>query len=406
MIKIIKNGVVVSVLLDTRTINKEGTYPVKIKVYYQGKPKYYSVGLCLTSKEELEEALEGKSKECREIQEEIGKELSRILKNVEYLAERGTFSFDRLNTRLGKNIGGTINEMLEAKIKELGENNKFGSKTFYQSTLSLIKRYKKNDVPIRDITAEWLRNFEKFCLKTVNQTTLAINMRNIRAIMNIAKSAGMIREADYPFGRGKYQIKEGLGRKKALNKKQLKAIANYSDGNEFTEFYRDLWLFIYFCNGINVADLINLKFSDIQNGEISFIRQKTKDRTRDSKRIYAPITPEMQSIIDKWGNNPRKSIYIFPFMKTGDDAWEHEKKKKNLTKHINDRMKVIGEKLNIGKITTYVARHTYATVLRNEGVPVAIISPMLGHTSITTTEIYLADLESENRARNAHLLSF
>ena len=112
------------------------------------------------SKEELEEALEGKSKECREIQEEIGKELSRILKNVEYLAERGTFSFDRLNTRLGKNIGGTINEMLEAKIKELGENNKFGSKTFYQSTLSLIKRYKKNDVPIRDITAVWLRDFE------------------------------------------------------------------------------------------------------------------------------------------------------------------------------------------------------------------------------------------------------
>ena len=71
-------------------------------MYYQGKPKYYSVGICLTSKEELEEALEGKSKECRDIQEEIGKELSRILKNVEYLAERGTFSFDRLNTRLGK----------------------------------------------------------------------------------------------------------------------------------------------------------------------------------------------------------------------------------------------------------------------------------------------------------------
>ena len=231
-------------------------------------------------------------------------------------------------------------------------------------------------------------------------------MRNIRAIMNIAKSAGVIREADYPFGRGKYQIKEGVGKKKALNKKQLKAIANYSDGNKFTEFYRDLWLFIYFCNGINVADLINLKFSDIQNGEISFIREKTKDRTRDTKRIYAPITPEMQSIIEKWGNNPRKSIYIFPFMKAGDDAWEHEKKKKNLTKHINDRMKVIGEKLNIGKITTYVARHTYATVLRNEGVPVSIISPMLGHTSVTTTEIYLADLESENRARNASLLSF
>lgn len=231
-------------------------------------------------------------------------------------------------------------------------------------------------------------------------------MRNIRATMNIAKQVGVIRESDYPFGRGKYQIKESSGKKKALNKKQLKAIAEYSDGSMTTEFYRDLWLFIYFCNGLNVADLISLKFSDIQNGEISFIRKKTKDRTRDVKRIYAAITPEMYSIINKWGNDPKKSIYIFPFLKPGDSAWEHEKKKKNLTKLINKRMKMIGEKLNLGKITTYVARHTYATVLRNEGVPISIISPMLGHSSVTTTEIYLADLESEYRAKNASLLSF
>ena len=405
MFKSIKYGVVVTSVLDSRTINKEGTYPIKIKVYYQRKPKYYSVGICM-SKDEWDKLPDSRSSEGRFIQGEIEKEFSRILKNVEFLVENGTFSFDRLNARLGKNIGGTLNEMLEATIKELKDNEKFGSMGSYKTTLSTIKRFKKNEVQFRDITVEWLREYETFCLKTMNQTSLAINLRNIRTTMNVAKAAGMIREADYPFGRGKYQIKEGVGKKKALNKKQLKAIANYSDGNKFTEFYRDLWLFIYFCNGINVADLINLKFSDIQNGEISFIREKTKDRTRDAKRIYAPITPEMQSIIEKWGNNPRKSIYIFPFMKAGDDAWEHEKKKKNLTKHINDRMKVIGEKLNIGKITTYVARHTYATVLRNEGVPVSIISPMLGHTSVTTTEIYLADLESENRARNAHLLSF
>lgn len=407
MIKVVENGVVVSVVLDTRTINKEGTYPVKIKVYYQCKPKYYSTGICLASKAELEEILESKSREYRDIQDAIGRKLGRILENVKYLADRGTFSFDRLDNRLGKNIGGSINEMLEAKINELKEAEKYGSATIYRGTLSLIKRFKKNNtVSIRDITAEWLKEFERFCLRTTNQTTVAINMRNIRVIMNIAKSAGIIKEADYPFGRGRYQIKEGAGKKRALNKAQLKAIAEYSDGNEFTDFYRDLWLFIYFCNGINVADLINLKFSDIQDGEISFVRAKTKDRTREVKRIYATITPEMQAIIDKWGNDPKKSMYIFPFMKAGDDGWEHDKKKRNLTRHINDRMKAIGEKLGIGRITTYTARHTYATVLRNEGVPVSMISPMLGHTSVTTTEIYLADLESENRAKNARLLSF
>lgn len=406
MIKVVKNGVVVSVLLDTRTVNKEGTYPVKIKVYFQGKPKYYPTGICMSTKEELEEVLESKSKKNIEIQDIIGKELSRILKNVDILVERGTFSFSNLNNMLGKNIGGSLNEMISAKIKELENEEKFGSSAFYKGTLSLLKRYMKHDVPIKEVTVEWLNGLEKFILKTANQTTVAMNMRNIRATMNIAKQVGVIRESDYPFGRGKYQIKESSGKKKALNKKQLKAIAEYSDGSMTTEFYRDLWLFIYFCNGLNVADLISLKFSDIQNGEISFIRKKTKDRTRDVKRIYAAITPEMYSIINKWGNDPKKSVYIFPFLKPGDSAWEHEKKKKNLTKLINKRMKMIGEKLNLGKITTYVARHTYATVLRNEGVPISIISPMLGHSSVTTTEIYLADLESEYRAKNASLLSF
>lgn len=406
MIKVVKNGVVVSVLLDTRTVNKEGTYPVKIKVYFQGKPKYYSTGICMSTKDELDEVLESKSKKNIEIQDIIGKELSRILKNVDILVERGTFSFSNLNNMLGKNIGGTLNEMISAKIKELENEEKFGTSAFYKGTLSLLKRYMKHDVPINEVTVEWLNGLEKFILKTASQTTVAMNMRNIRATMNIAKQVGVIRESDYPFGRGKYQIKEGSGKKKALNKKQLKAIAEYSDGSMTTEFYRDLWLFIYFCNGLNVADLISLKFSDIQNGEISFIRKKTKDRTRDVKRIYAAITPEMYSIINKWGNDPKKSIYIFPFLKPGDSAWEHEKKKKNLTKLINKRMKMIGEKLNLGKITTYVARHTYATVLRNEGVPISIISPMLGHSSVTTTEIYLADLESEYRAKNASLLSF
>lgn len=406
MTKSIINGVVVSVFLDTRTVNKKGTYPVKIKVYFQGKPKYYPTGICMSTKEELEEVLESKSKKNIEIQDIIHKEFNRISKNINILVERGTFSFSNLNNMLGKNIGGTLNEMISAKIKELENEEKFGTSAFYKGTLSLLKRYIKHDVPIKEVTVEWLNGLEKFILKTANQTTVAMNMRNIRATMNIAKQVGVIRESDYPFGRGKYQIKESSGKKKALNKKQLKAIAEYSDGSITTEFYRDLWLFIYFCNGLNVTDLISLKFSDIQNGEISFIRKKTKDRTRDVKRIYAAITPEMYSIINKWGNDPKKSIYIFPFLKPGDSAWEHEKKKKNLTKLINKRMKMIGEKLNLGKITTYVARHTYATVLRNEGVPISIISPMLGHSSVTTTEIYLADLESEYRAKNASLLSF
>ncbi len=405
MFKITKCGVTVSSVLDQRTINKDGLYPVKIKVYYQRKPKYYSVGITL-SKERWDAIPSGKSRDNKYLEEQIGKYYLQIVKIMEFLTDQGTFSFDRLDNQLGRGVGGSLNDMFRAQIQLLQEGEKYGTMGSMKSTLASIERYKRRDVAFRDVTVQWLQDYERFCTSTMSQATTAIYMRNIRKVINIAKTAGTIRESDYPFGRGKFQIKEGVGKKKALTKEQLKAIADYTSWNNSTIFYRDLWMFIYFCNGINVADLINLKFENIQNDEISFIRKKTEGRTHEAKRIYAPITPEMQRIIDKWGNTPRPENYIFPFMEEGDTAWDYEKKRKNLTHVINDHMKIIGKELNIGVITTYVARHTYATVLRNEGVSASQISPSLGHTSVKTTEIYLADLGVKERAHNASLLSF
>ena len=68
-------------------------------------------------------------------------------------------------------------------------------------------------------------------------------------------------------------------------------------------------------------------------------------------------------------------------------------------------MKVIGKALGIGDVTTYVARHSYATVLKRGGVNVAYISESLGHSSLNTTESYLASFEKEERQKNASLLT-
>ena len=96
-----KDGVVVSTVLDARTINKEGKYPVKIKVYYQKKPKYYSIGICMT-KEEWNKLPDSKSFENRKIKQAIESSFSLVRMNVEALVGKGTFSFNTLNLRLGK----------------------------------------------------------------------------------------------------------------------------------------------------------------------------------------------------------------------------------------------------------------------------------------------------------------
>ena len=104
-------------------------------------------------------------------------------------------------------------------------------------------------------------------------------MRHLRAILNDACRCDAIKPAQYPFGRGKYEIQAGEGRKLALTLEQIGQIARYEDGNEATAKYRDYWLFLYLCNGINVADFVKLRYRDIVDGEICFVRQK--DRAHD-----------------------------------------------------------------------------------------------------------------------------
>ena len=225
-----KDGVVVSTVLDARTINKEGKYPIKIKVYYQKKPKYYSIGICMT-KEEWNKLPDSKSFENKKIKQAIESRFSLVRMNVEALVEKGTFSFNTLNLRLGKATGDTLNSAIKARIEELKSEDRIGTMQFFKCTLVMVEEVGGKDIPFSAITVEWLQKCEKLWSKTRSVSTIGMHMRNIRTLMNEAKRAGVIKESQYPFGKGLFEIKTGIGRKKGLIKKQLKAIFDYKSEN-------------------------------------------------------------------------------------------------------------------------------------------------------------------------------
>ena len=210
---------------------------------------------------------------------------------------------------------------------------------------------------------------------------------------NEGRKACTIKETQYPFGKDRFEIKTGKGHKKTPSIKQIKDIFDYSDGKETTDKYRDLWLFIYLCNGINVADLIKLKYTNIVDGEIFFVRQKTERTAKSRKEIRVIITAELQAIIDRWGVQD-KSGFIFPYLIGKETPLERKTVGKELTKRINKRMKLVGEALSIGKTTTYTG-HSFATVLKRGGANIAHISESLGHSNLKTTEVHLASFERE-----------
>ena len=400
-----KDGITVSAILDTRRETTSGEYPVKIRVTYKRIRKYYGTGKCMT-KEEWDKLPNSKIRDIIKIRESVQNSFDLVRAAVEELSFRGDFAFDNLNNRLKAASSDTVNIAFWAKIDELKDNDQIGNMIIYDNVLKGLERFSGEKIRFDSITTDWLKRYEKFLRNEgKTSTTIGIHMRTLRAIFNSAKRAGNVKESQYPFGKDKYVIQSGEGRKMALTLDQIGKIARYDDGSKATAKYRDYWMFLYLCNGVNVADFVKLKYHDIENGEIFFVRQKTERTAKSRKEVQVIITEPVQRIINTWGNQLRKDLYIFPILNGGEDAITTKRKTQYLTRAINRCMANIGKDLGLGNVSTYTARHSFATVLKRSGANIAYISESLGHSDLKTTENYLASFEKDERIKNAELLT-
>ena len=400
-----KDGVTVAAVIDTSHPKKNGLFPVRIRVTYRRRLCYYTTGKDLTA-EEWEMLPTTKVRALVDIRKDIESSYQIVRAAVEELAGAGGVSLDALNNRLKGAASDTVNMMFRGKIEELKKAGRVGSMLVYDNVLKGLERFAGMRIRFEAVTVSWLGKYADFLRKEgKTQTTIAIHLRHLRAILNEAKRLGAIKDTQYPFGKGRYEIQAGEGRKLALTLEQIGKIANYDDGTEATAKYRDYWLFLYLCNGINVADFVKLRYRDIVNGEICFVRQKTERTTKTRKEIHVVVIERMQAIINRWGNPSRPDIFIFPILDGTEDAMRRKMKTLYITRAINKRMKEVGEKLGIGNISTYTARHSFATVLKRAGANIAYISESLGHQDLKTTENYLSSFEREERVKNAEILT-
>ena len=400
-----KDGITVTPVIDTSHPKKSALFPVRIRVTYRRKLCYYTTGKSL-SPEEWDTLPTTRVRALVAIRKDIESSYQIVRAAVEDLTTAGSFTLDALNRRLKGATTDSVNTAFRAKIAVFNGRGQVGTATVYDTILKGVERFAGTRISFDAVTVGWVERYERFLRgEGKKQTTIAIHLRHLRAILNEARAQGVVKESQYPFGKGKYEIQEGEGRKMALSLEQIGQIARYDDGSDATAKYRDYWLFLYLCNGINVADFVKLRYRDIVNGEICFVRQKTERTTRTRKEIRVVVTDRMQSIIDRWGNPPASDHFLFPILNGSEDAMRQKLKTQYLTRAINKRMATIGAALGIGDISTYTARHSFATVLKRAGANIAYISESLGHNDLKTTENYLASFEREERVKNAELLT-
>jgi integrase len=404
------NGQVnVASMVDDRRALNNGLYPIKIRVTYKREKKYYSTGQSI-SIESWVKLESGKSKVELELKKVIQIAFDRVKNHVGELVDSDSFTFSNLNNRLSVGTIDTLTAAFEARKILLKKEGRIGSFESYRTTLNSIEKFNGANIPFAAVTLDWLNRYDKWLRKEgLSDTTVGIYMRTLRSIINEGLKIGVIKQGQYPF-RTKfndgYQIPSSEGRKLALSLGEIGMIAKYTCNTTSESRCRDLWLFSYFCNGANIFDVLRLKFKDIASDEVSFYRKKTeKTATKKKKLVKVSLLPEMQTIIDRWGNSSRPENFIFPFL-NGDETPEVEDRiVSNTVRLMNKKMAVIGEALGIGKITTYTARHSYATVLKRSGANISYISESLGHSDIKTTENYLASFEKEERLKTASQLT-
>ncbi|MDK2978982.1 MAG: integrase/recombinase XerD [Bacteroidales bacterium] len=407
--------VTTGIILDTRRKKEDGTYPVKLRLTQKGKRKYFSIDSKTLSysftKREFETIMKpdsrGKNKDYRLSFNNIEKTAAKIIENMP------VFTFDGFKKAFqNKGNNKDVFSFFTTYIEDLKKEGRINYASTYETTLKTLKNYhKKKEFLFNDLTAKYLKNFELY-LKADSKsvTTIAIHMRNIRRIYNLAIKQGAVKLELYPFGdrdSEKYQIPESQNIKKALSKDHIRKIMRYKPLEGTPEhFYRDLWVFSYLCNGMNMADILRLKYSNIDNDNILFIRHKTS-RKRKNKPIQVSMLPQAKKIIERWGTKPVfSSNYIFSILTDGLTPEQEVKKIKQETKQANKYIKrIANDKLNLGvKISTYTARHSFASILKLSGENVSFISEAMGHSDLKTTENYLSSFDDKQRKKAAKKL--
>jgi len=329
-----------------------------------------------------------------------------ITDTIEDIVVNDSFTFENLARRLKRGTGDSLFDAFDNRISDLEKKGKIGTSVWYKCARNSIKSYANKDLKFADITPTWLEKYQAHLLDEGKEyTTISINMRALRAILNEGKANGITTESQYPFAvknNGKYAIPEGAGRKIALNAAQFIDVINYPILPEL-EKWRDLWIFSFYCNGANISDILRFKYENIVDGNyIEWHRRKTTSRKKEKIKIKAVISPEMRTIIETYGNpDTSPHNYIFNYLRPGLSPLQENLIIKNTIHNINRLMTSIGKALGISKLTTYAARHSWASISRREGVSLFGISKGMGHQSLATTQIYLDSLSDDELNANA-----
>lgn len=415
--------------------NKDGKFAIRLRITKNRIRKYISLNIFADSnywsdENEVFVIIKSLKAEKQKEQNEERKNYNKLLERYkvraldiisEFEREKIDWTLNQFEDRfINRSKQGKVSPFFIRTIKELRDTGHTGNAICYERTLHMLELYdsKFENRMFSEIDIKFVRGFDLWLQKpresigrrkkdgtggtTIQRSGCSGNtrkyyMKALRAILNMAIKEKECPTSTYPFGKGGFEIAklEEETEKRYLPSEFLQRIKDTPGETEATETARRMFLFSYYCYGISFMDMAKLSKKNIilhEGGRyIIYKRQKTKNNKK-SKPIQILITEEIDKILQWFELNTLQiEPYLVPVISkkdlAGEDLYKHIR---NRYKEYSDNLKILAKELKIEtNLTSYVSRHTMAMTLQGKNVPREVISQILGHSDLETTNTYL-----------------
>lgn len=321
------------------------------------------------------------------IRERIRWDLERFNKIIRKLeSDNLTYTVDDIVDEFNRHANEySLFNYMESLIIKFKQNGKTRTSETYASALSSFKKFRNNeDIMLDCLSSEIMEAYEAWHRQRgIAPNTISFYTRILRAAYNRAVEDTII-ENKNPFR----HVYTGVDKtvKRALSLSVIRRIKSIDLSlRPELDFARDMFMMSFMLRGMSFIDMAYLRKTDLANGYVLYRRRKT------GQQLIIEWTKEMQALLDKYPVNT--SDYLLPIIRTS--GLNDRSTYRNVGYNINYNLKRIAERVGISiPLTLYVARHSWASIAKSKGIPLSVISEGMGHDSETTTQIYLASLDT------------
>ena len=284
---------------------------------------------------------------------------------------------------------------MENVILRLLKLNHIGTANNYRAALGSFKRFSNGeDIMLEAIDHVLMEDYQSYLKhQELAPNSISFYMRILRAVYNRAVEEELMQDRK-PFRNVFTGMEKTVKRAISLSDiKRIKSLELSSRPN--LEFARDIFLFLFYCRGMSFIDAAFLKKTDVRNGVLSYRRHKT------GQLLHIKMVNQICELIERYTD--KESPYLLPVIAVPDN--DGRTQYESALRRINNALKTIATMVNLKiPLTTYVSRHAWATIAKSKNISVNVISDALGHDSISTTQIYLASIDTSTIDRANELV--